>query len=302
LGSFLLSPILANNSWRLALLGLLLAITWAAPLPFRVWRRQLAWVAVLSLLAFFFAAFAPDALGVTPKPVRQTVTAPAYGLLVVSAPATTRSSPHLGSAGSAPQRDSQLKTFDWGTLATEKPYRYQLLSVQLLGRKFAVSRRSLSLAIRFSTLIFTLLYSTNFFLLTTAPEEIAEAIEYCCSPLRRFQVPVTEIVLTLTLSLRFMPLVLEEVQNIVRAVRTRDIHWQTLGYKGAVRLVLQLVERVLQNLLQRAEQTAAAMQVRGFISPDRVVQWHVLKMQAIDWLVLAGVGLLWLGRFLAFQQ
>jgi energy-coupling factor transport system permease protein len=154
------------------------------------------------------------------------------------------------------------------------------------GRLF-VTRRSLELAVRISTLIFTLIYSTNLFLLTTAPEEITEGLENLMSPLRRFNVPVTEISLTLTLSLRFIPLVLEEVQNLARAVRTRAIDWQKLGIKRSLNVWLTVVEKLLDNLLLRAEQIAIAMEVRGFTSPNQhQVRWHELKLRWADFIAL----------------
>ena len=94
-------------------------------------------------------------------------------------------------------------------------YNYVLLDK---GRLF-ITRRSLELGIRVSTLVFTLIYSTNLYLLTTAPEEITAGLEELLSPLRRFKLPITEITLTLTLSLRFIPLVLEEIQNLDQMVR-----------------------------------------------------------------------------------
>lgn len=163
-----------------------------------------------------------------------------------------------------------------------------------------VTRRSLDLAIRISTLLFTLIYSTNLFLLTTAPEEITAGLESLMRPLRRLNWPVTEITLTLTLSLRFIPLVLEEVQNLVRSVRTRAINWKKLGIRKSLQVWLMVSERLLENLLLRAEQIASAMTVRGFTSPsEHRVQWHQLRLRRGDWvalfslLVFWGVGLVW---------
>jgi energy-coupling factor transport system permease protein len=162
-------------------------------------------------------------------------------------------------------------------------YQYVLLDK---GRLF-VTRRSLELGVRISTLVFTLIYSTNLFLLTTAPEEITEGLENLMSPLRRFNVPVTEISLTLTLALRFIPMVLEEVQNLARAVRTRAIDWQKLGIKKSLKVWLTIVEKLLDNLLLRAEQIAIAMEVRGFTSPDQhQVRWHQLQLRWADFIAL----------------
>jgi energy-coupling factor transport system permease protein len=138
--------------------------------------------------------------------------------------------------------------------------------------------------------------------LTTAPEEITAGLESLMRPLRRLNWPVTEITLTLTLSLRFIPLVLEEIQNLVRSVRTRAINWKKLGIRKSLQVWLMVSERLLENLLLRAEQIASAMTVRGFTSPNQHrVQWHQLRLHRGDWVALAsllvfwGVGLVWAG-------
>ena len=115
--------------------------------------------------------------------------------------------------------------------------------------RLTVTRRSLDIAVRISTLIFTLIYSTSLYLLTTAPEEITAGLEDLMSPLRRLNLPVSEITLTLTLSLRFIPLVLEEVQNLVRSIRTRAIDWKKLGLRRSSQLWLIVSEKLLENLL-----------------------------------------------------
>ena len=113
-------------------------------------------------------------------------------------------------------------------------------------------------------------------------------------PLRWFKWPVTEIALTVTLALRFIPLVLEEVQNLVRSVRTRAINWRKLGFRRAAQIWVMVAERLLENLLLRAEQTAAAMQVRGFTSPDQhQVAWLQLKFRRWDWLAIFALALFW---------
>ncbi len=162
-----------------------------------------------------------------------------------------------------------------------------------------VTRHSLDLAISISTILFNVIYSTNLYLLTTAPEEITAGIESLMKPLRRLNWPVTEIVLTLTMSLRFIPLVLEEVQNLIRSVQTRAINWKKLGWRGAVRVWMMVAERLLENLLLRAEQMASAMMVRGFTSPNtHRVQWHQLRIKRIDWIAIGSLVVFWGARLL----
>jgi energy-coupling factor transport system permease protein len=161
-----------------------------------------------------------------------------------------------------------------------------------------ISRKSVDLAIRVSTLFFVVIYSTNLFLLTTASEEITAGIEDLMQPLKRFNLPVTEIALTLTISLRFLPLVLEEIQNLIRSIRTRAINWRKLGLKQAINIWLIVAERLLENLLLRAEQIASAMMVRGFTTPNQHrVEWHELQLKITDWLVLGILIIFWAARW-----
>lgn len=258
LASFLATPILANSEWRLFLVLLLIGLTLSARIPLRVWRQQMGWLLLLSLLILVLTMIAPDGLAVSHQPRLPDME------LVLDAPALEPASQNL-----LPQ-----------------PTGYQYVLFQ--EGPVTINRRSLELGIRVSTLLFTLIYGTNLFLLTTAAEEITAGIESLMRPLRRFNVPVTEIALTLTLSLRFIPLVLEEVQNLVRSIRTRAINWKKLGFRGAAQVWVMVAERLLENLLLRAEQIASAMQVRGFTSPNQHrVKWHQLRLHGPDWLAIA---------------
>jgi len=296
--SFLLSPILAGNGWRLAVVVALLLLTVAARLPRRVWSGQLSLVLALSLLTFGITSLAPDGLGVFPQPQRQDMQVVGYGLIPVSgAERSVRDSGRdsfLAVEQGSPDRAWRAQTRAWQT-----PYRYRLVQFSLLGRTFQVSRRSLSVALRLGTLIFTLLYATHLFLLTTAPEEIAEGIGQLLQPLKRWSWPIAEVILTLTLALRFLPLVMEEVQNLARAVRTRDVRWGSLSFRGGMQTLLALVERFFENLLLRAEQTAMAMQARGLTGPDHPLRWHRLQLRRLDRGLLALLPLFWLLRTLS---
>jgi energy-coupling factor transport system permease protein len=265
--SFLTSYSFATNEWRVLLVVLLIGFTLVARIPRRVWQQQMGWLLTLTFLVLIIGAVSPDGLGVDYQP-----RLPANEQ-VLNQPANTNNSQVV-------QKEAN----------TKKDYSYILFH----KGPVKVTRRSLDLAVRLSTILFTVIYSTNLYLLTTAPEEITSAIESLMQPLRRLKIPITEITLTLTLSLRFIPLVLEEVQNLVRSVMTRAINWKKLGLKGAVKVWMIIAERLLENLLLRAEQMASAMMVRGFTSPnEHQVKWHELRLKSWDWLAIASLTLFW---------
>jgi energy-coupling factor transport system permease protein len=262
--SFLLAPILASAMWKLSIVGLLVAIGILARIPWRALKQQMGWLLFLGGAIFLIGIFAPDNVNVTHQ-----LRSPADPSLAI------------------------------GT----QPYQYVLFKIDTGAIHLKITKKSIDNAIYASSLIFTLMYSTTVYLLTTSPEEITTGLERLMSPLRRYNVPVTEITLTLTLALRFIPLVLEEIQNLVRSIYTRAIDWQKLGLKNSAKVWLTVSEKLLENLLTRAEQIAIAMQVRGFTTPNtHQVQWHQLKLGITDLFAIAGLAIFWLARFTIGNQ
>lgn len=285
--SFLLAPLLPNPYWRLTLVLLLILLTLVAMIPWRVWRQQMVWLLLLSVFVFVVSAIAPDGLAANHQP-RLPANELAFAQQTIDlTDKASESRPWYNPFGWG-QKQKQPSTLS--VLPQPTDYSYVLIK----AGPVTVTRRSVDLGIRVSTLLFVLIYSTNLYLLTTAPEEITAGLETLMRPLRRVNVPVTEIVLTLTLSLRFIPLVLEEVQNLIRSVSTRAINWKKLGVRKSLQVWLMVSERLLENLLLRAEQIASAMTVRGFTSPnEHRVQWHQLRLRWGDWVAIGGLLVFW---------
>lgn len=264
--AFLLTPILAGPWWRLALVGLLLLFTAFSGLPWRLWRRTLPLLLVLSLLVGGLATTLPT------------------GSL---APASLNRPPQELELG-----------------AEQQGMRWELVRlgpVQLgplpLG-PLVVTRRSAELGVNSATLLFTVIHSANLLLLTTPPEELVWGLSWCMAPLARLGVPVERLGFTLLLALRFLPLVQEEFQNLLRSLATRSVNLRRLGFQASVGLVLALGERLLANVLLRAEQGAEALLARGgqWIAPSQLLRSRLRAplLQALGWLgLLAVLALRW---------
>ena len=226
---FLVTPILAGPLWRLSLVGLLLLITAISGLSWRLWRRSLPLLLVLALLVGGLAALLP--------------------------------------AGSAPpaalQRPPAELRLEPGPPGTTPPERSGTPWVLLRQGPLVVTRRSAELGLNGATLLFTLVHSANLLLLSTSPEQLVWAIGWLLAPLTRLGWPVERLGFTLLLALRFLPLVQEELQNLLRSVATRAVNFKRLGWKAGLGLVLAVAERLLANVLLRAEQGAEALLARG---------------------------------------
>lgn len=137
------------------LVVVLILATLIARIPRRVWQQQMGWLLILSFFVLAIGAISPDAMGIDYQPRlpdnEQILTHQAFSKNIV------------------PEQVINNKKYSY-VLFHEGPVK--------------VTRRSLDLAVRLSTIIFTVIYSTNLYLLTTAPEEITSGIESLMQPLR----------------------------------------------------------------------------------------------------------------------
>jgi energy-coupling factor transport system permease protein len=126
-----------------------------------------------------------------------------------------------------------------------------------------VNRRSAELGLNSATLILTVVHSVNLMLLTTPSEDLVWALSWFLAPLAALGLPVDRLSFQLLLALRFLPLVQEELQNLLRSLASRAVNLKRLGFKASFGLVLAVGERLLANILLRAEQGAEALMARG---------------------------------------
>lgn len=246
--AFLVTPILAGPLWRLLLVGLLVAITLASGLPARLWQRSLMLWLALSLAVGVLSAFLPaDSIPAA------SLQRPPTELRLTPAPAGTPPAVRAG--------------LSWELLRLG-PLQLGPASVGPL----VITRRSALLGLRSATLLFTLIHSANLLLLTTAPEALVWAMAWFLRPFAALGLPVERLGFTLLLSLRFLPLVQEELQNLLRAIVTRAVNLRQMGWRAGLGLVLAVGERLLANLLLRSEQGAEALLARGghWLPPERL--------------------------------
>ena len=224
---FLLTPVLAEISWRIGLVLILVVITFCSGLPLRTWWRSLLLLCLLAISVGLLAMLLPTSDSFTALSLRSP-----YEL-----------------------RDINLASPSW-----------EIFSFGPLN----IDRRSAELGIKTSTLIFTVIHSVNLMLITTSPENLVWALRWFLQPLAFLKLPLDKLSFQLLLALRFLPLVQEELQNLLRSIATRNVNFRKLGFKSALDLILSVGERLLANILLRAEQGADSLLSRNrlWISPD----------------------------------
>ena len=96
-------------------------------------------------------------------------------------------------------------------------------------------------------------------LLTTLQEDIVWALSWFMYPLRKMGLPISKWLFQLLIALRFIPLVQEEFQNIIKSMSVRSINFRNLGFKKSLNVILISLERLFQNIFLRIDQGAESL-------------------------------------------
>ncbi len=223
---FLITPVWAGPIWRLSLVGFLLLITFLSLLPSRVWWRSLFLLSCLSLLIGFISILA---------------------------------------SSDVQSLDSYLRNPNELQVVMESNKEWNIMQIPSqkiwfinLG-PYNLSRKAFELGIKTSTLIFTVIHSVNLMLLTTLQEDIVWGLSWFMYPLKKIGLPISKWLFQLLIALRFIPLVQEEFQNIIKSVSVRSINFRNLGLKKSFNVFLILVERLFQNIFLRIDHGAESL-------------------------------------------
>ncbi len=144
-----------------------------------------------------------------------------------------------------------------------------------------------------TTCIFLLLYLGTLALsLSTTPVAMAEAIVLLLRPFRRMGLPADEFGLMTLLSLRFVPTLVQETNQLIKAQVSRGADFSTGSLATRVRGVVTLVVPLTEGALRRAGGLATALEARGYGVTGEATPLHEGPLRRLDWALLIAVPLL----------
>ncbi|HFI0183580.1 TPA: energy-coupling factor transporter transmembrane protein EcfT [Streptococcus suis] len=153
-------------------------------------------------------------------------------------------------------------------------------------------QQALIIFIRFVLIIF---FST-LLTLTTTPLSLADGIESGLAPLKRLKVPVHEIGLMLSMSLRFVPTLMDDTTRIMNAQRARGVDFNEGNLIQKVNSVIPILIPLFASSFKRADALATAMEARGYHGGEgrtkyRVLEWKLPDTCTVIVMILLGVTL-----------
>ena len=149
-------------------------------------------------------------------------------------------------------------------------------------------RQGIFISIRFLVLVFV----TSILTLTTSPISITDGMEVLLNPFKRFKLPVHELALMMSISLRFIPTLMDETDKILKAQMARGSDISTGSIKERIKAVVPLLIPLFVSAFKRAEDLAVAMEVRGYRGGEGRTRYRQLKWDWRDSLVIVTLGIL----------
>ena len=130
---------------------------------------------------------------------------------------------------------------------------------------------------------------------TTKPMDMTYAFEWYMSPLKLIK-PLRflahEIAMTLSIALRFIPTLLDETERIMKAQASRGVDFNHGGLFKRFGAVIALIIPLFVSALERSEELANAMIVRGYDPRAKRTRYRLLRFtwrDAIAFVLIAGL-------------
>lgn len=122
--------------------------------------------------------------------------------------------------------------------------------------------------------------------LTTTPLSLSDAVESLLKPLTIFKVPAHEIGLMLSLSLRFVPTLMDDTTRIMNAQKARGVDFGEGNLLKRIRSFIPILIPLFASSFKRADALAIAMEARGYKGGEGRTRYRTLQWGVKDTLAL----------------
>ncbi len=120
---------------------------------------------------------------------------------------------------------------------------------------------------------------------TTTPNKLTDGIESLLNPLNKIKVPVHDLAMMMSLALRFIPILLEETNRIMKAQSARGADFEEGKLWERLRAMVAILVPLLVSSTRRAYDLALAMEARCYRGGDGRTKMKPLKYEKADFLV-----------------
>lgn len=169
--------------------------------------------------------------------------------------------------------------------------------------KLRITEEGLRNAVFMTVRLIYLILGSSILTLTTTPNQLTDGLEKSLKPLNKIHVPVHEIAMMMSIALRFIPILIEETDKIMKAQLARGADFESGNLVKKAKAMVPLLVPLFISAFRRANDLALAMEARCYHGGENRTKMKPLqyeKRDRLSYLVLAAylAAVIVLGRML----
>lgn len=155
--------------------------------------------------------------------------------------------------------------------------------------KLQITKEGLRQAVFMAIRLVFLIMGSSVMTLTTTPNNLTDGMEKLLGPLKFFKVPVHEIAMMMSIALRFIPILLEETDKIMKAQIARGADFENGNLIKKAKSLVPLLVPLFISAFRRANDLAMAMEARCYRGGEHRTKMKPLVYKKRDWLAYSTV-------------
>ena len=153
--------------------------------------------------------------------------------------------------------------------------------------KLTVTQEGVRLSVLLSIRLGFLIIGSSVMTLTTTPNQLTDGLEKMLKPLNKVKVPVHEIAMMMSIALRFIPILLEETDKIMKAQIARGADLENGNIIQKAKAMVPILVPLFVSAFRRANDLAMAMEARCYRGGDGRTKMKPLVYQRRDYMAYA---------------
>ena len=148
---------------------------------------------------------------------------------------------------------------------------------------FTITEGGLITAVYMAIRLIYLIIGSSLMTFTTTPNELTDGIEALLHPLNRIHVPVHEVAMMMSIALRFIPILLEETDKIMKAQIARGADLESGNMIQKAKSMIPILVPLFVSAFRRANDLAMAMEARCYRGGEGRTKMKPLHYQKRDY-------------------
>ena len=148
--------------------------------------------------------------------------------------------------------------------------------------KIHITREGLRNAVLMTIRMVYLIMGSSVMTLTTTPNQLTDGLEKALKPLQKINVPVHEIAMMMSIALRFIPILIEETDKVMKAQMARGADFETGGLVKKAKNMVPLLVPLFVSAFRRANDLALAMEARCYVGGEGRTKMIPLVYHKVD--------------------